>query len=201
MTAVLSGRLYWGGLGVLALVVAAGYWWRVEQPAPAGHRPGSLGNSGLPDQVEMQLVVIGSLTCHGADSPEFQTAVRKLQARARAEAEVTSVAVTVVGVGLDWAPSDGLKFFKRFGPFDMLLIGGNWLNEGAVKYIWRDLPGEPSVPQVLLVKRRIEVGGRMVVDSETVVWRLIGSDVVEQRANDSTPLLPAIARTPTPVVQ
>jgi hypothetical protein len=190
-----ANRRYWILIATIVTAGAGMVWWRHTRPAAVEYRPGSLGHSGLPDQIEFQLVVIGSTTCHGADSPAFQAAIRRLQERVRAEGKGDSVAVTLIGVGLDWVPDDADRFLRRFGAFDMKLIGGNWLNEGAVKYVWRDLPGEPVIPQVLLVQRHVELGGRIVVDQERVVWRLLGADVVEARSADAAPLLPKVQRT------
>lgn len=196
---VMNG-LYWV---VIAIgIVAVGYQvWRRLSPSERFRPAGTVGATGLPDQVELQLVLIGATTCHGADSKEFQLAMRTIQSRARAESVRDSVALTEVGVGLDWDPQKGLAFLKRYDPFDMWIVGANWVNEGAVKYVWRDVPGEPTLPQLLLVERSVGLGGRITIGPERVVWRQLGANAIIALAADSSALLPSISRPQATVAQ
>lgn len=57
--------------------------------------------------------------------------------------------------------------------------GGNWLNVESIKYIFRDLPGEPGIPRIAIVQRQVEVGKRAITISiEHLITRKIGADEI-----------------------
>ena len=50
---------------------------------------------------------------------------------------------------------------------------------GAVRYLWGDVPGEPSLPQVLLTWRTLEfLPGSIVVGREAVLARFNGAQTI-----------------------
>ena len=56
----------------------------------------------------------------------------------------------------------------------------NWLNEGAIRYVWRDMPAEPVVPQILVIERDVQKGDDAIsVGGERLVKRLQGTAEIE----------------------
>jgi hypothetical protein len=88
-----------------------------------------------------------------------------------------------MGVSLDWSPSEGAAFLARLGQFDEIASGRNWLNSGAVRYIFRDLPGLSQVPQVIVVERNVRVRPEAIdVGPERLITRKVGLDEMLQWA-------------------
>jgi hypothetical protein len=184
-------------LSILTCALAGGLWWQFGRSAAAPvAAPGTDAVSGLPMAPEVQLVLVGATFCHGADSPEFQAAVVKLKENAARIIGQRGYAYSTVGVAIDWTPAEGLEFLSRFGSFDQVLAGRNWVNEGAVKYIWRDLPGSPSVPTLLIVQRDVKLGNRIEIGAEHVLVRIEGADSITAFAQDTS--FAFLAPRPTP---
>lgn len=153
---------------------------------------GNADRSNLRAGDQVVVVFIGATFCHGADAPEFAKSVEKMKQLVRQQADSAGEASTVIGVALDWQPDDGIKWLRRFGSFDEVAAGGNWLNAGAIKYIFRDLPGEPGIPQVAIIRRHVEVGTRQIaISPEHLVSRKIGADEIMKWVDDG-------ARIPAP---
>lgn len=186
---------------ITLLAVGLGYWQfsTRSEAARTPPRPGTDSVTGLPAAPEVQLVLIGATFCLGSDSPEFKAAILRVKANAEKILGQRGYAYSSVGVALDWAPSDGVKWLDRFGAFDQVMAGHNWLNEGAVKYIWRDLPGRPSIPALLIVERTVDITGRIAVGPERVLVRKEGGDSIIAFASDTTfAFLPAYVKQANP---
>jgi len=85
--------------------------------------------------------------------------------------------VSFVGIATDWSLTEGLRFLTQYGPFDQVIVGSNWLNLGAIEYIWRELPGRPALPQVVVVERDLRVGQTIInVSPDKLLARRIGVD-------------------------
>ena len=55
--------------------------------------------------------------------------------------------------------------------------------------MWRDLPGEPVVPQLVLVERRVEAGqGGVRITRERVLKRVLGAERIEEWVRSGAPL-------------
>src|SRR5690606_33057748 len=87
------------------------------------------------------------------------------------------IQVTLIGVALDWDINAGLRFLQSAGRFDEISVGRNWLNSHAVSHIWRDLPGPPVIPQIVVVDRTVRVDNDFITISiDSVVSRVVGVD-------------------------
>jgi hypothetical protein len=105
------------------------------------------------------------------------------------KAKATGRSFTTIAVALDWDVDEGLAFLRNFGKFDEILVGRNWTNEGAIRYIWHDFPGRPSVPQVVVLVRSVDVGKRTLsVVGERVLTRQIGVDEIRDWVAKGVPL-------------
>jgi hypothetical protein len=107
--------------------------------------------------------------------------------------------ISVIGVALDDTVSNGLQFLTQIGrgnvaqAFDQVAVGGSWLNEEIVRYVWMAGAAEASTPQVVLLERRIDTGdylsaSRIGVEGETHLQNITGSSAILQWLADGVPL-------------
>jgi hypothetical protein len=190
---VRAGTLVWVVAGILVLLAAV----RAHQPQAAQAETGPAASprtaggpakeaavrAYVPDYElrkgrEIVLVLVGAAFCGAQREPGFPQAVEDAKLRVRDQAKARAAQFRAVAVSLDWKTDEAMSFLDGFGAFDEVTVGSNWLNEGAQRYIWRDLPGPAAVPQVLVIEREIEIEPRVQVRSERVVKRLVGAPTV-----------------------
>lgn len=134
------------------------------------------GSRQLNTGTELLVVFVGSLNCGATRAPGLTEAMTTLRARIAREAALEGKEVVHVGVATDWSIQDGLRFLTHFGPFDEVVIGRNWLNSGAIRYIWHDFRGTPALPQILVLERPVQVDSTVIsVGSERLLARKVGS--------------------------
>lgn len=133
---------------------------------------------------EVVLVFIGASFCGAQREPGFPAVVERAKTSLARHARAQGVQFRAHAISLDWKPADAMAFLEHFGAFDEISVGSNWLNDGAVRYIWRDMPSEPAVPQVVILRRRVETQGAVSVRDERVVRRLMGTDQITRWVND-----------------
>jgi hypothetical protein len=98
-----------------------------------------------------------------------------------------------LGVALDWSIRDGLEFLGEFGPFDEVMVGRSWLNSGGVRYMWRDIPGEPVCPSIIGTTRQVDVTQTAItVSEEELLLRKVGLTEIEQWGDLGFPLPGAV---------
>ncbi len=90
-----------------------------------------------------------------------------------------------IGVAAEKSLNAGLRFLNAMGQFDEIVVGGDWMNEEAVRYFWRDIPGRASLPQIVVVRRSVKIGPPDDVGEEEVLARLIGTTEIERWLNSS----------------
>jgi hypothetical protein len=132
---------------------------------------------------EVVIAFLASSWCSGVTTEGLDGAVRFLVEGVAAEAGRRHISARSIGVALDKDPADGVRFLERFGPFDEVIAGNGWNNVGVIRYVWADVPGVPSIPQVVVTVRQVRrlVGG-LVIDNELLAARLIGPREVLQGA-------------------
>jgi hypothetical protein len=188
MTNLASRTLSYGfgaGTGVVvAFCVALSF----GQPDDLTDGPSFDLERGTTEQIRM--VLIGSSACGAHRNESLREAIEtvKQSLAERFTGEGTQFAST--GVALDWQIAAGIDFLGAFGEFDEVIIGGNWLNSGAVRDIWRDFPGSSVVPQVVVVKRSVTVSSSTIsVGEEEFVARLAGAEQIMQWVDQGVPLV------------
>jgi hypothetical protein len=181
-----AGTAAWVAAGIVLLLLAlrtAG-----AAAAPASAPPGTADDAAFaskyrPDYEfatgpELVLVFVGASFCGADRQPGFRQALEDAKVLVERQAKARGIQFRTHGISLDWQPRQAMAALARFGAFDEVSLGSNWLNDGALRYIWRDYPSVPQVPQVLLVQRRIETQPQVRVTEERVVRRFIGTDQV-----------------------
>lgn len=190
---VRTGTAVWllAGVALLAATVrtqwlipsAAASTAKTSPPAPAksdAARPVYEPSGSIESGDEIVLVFIGASFCNAHNVPGFPDIVETAKLRLQRHAQRGGMQFRAIGVALDWRPADGLAFLARFGEWDEVASGSNWTNDGATKYIWRDIPGDANVPQLLVLRRSVHVGDAIRVGKEQVVKRILGTPAIQQ---------------------
>lgn len=130
---------------------------------------------------ELLAVYIGSSTCIGSKIPEFRPVQQQVMRALGQLAEHDGLRFRRIGVAVDVGPRTGFEYLDKFGPFDSKLVGGGWENPGAVDYLFRGLPGDATIPQIVIVQRHVEVLQNGLEITRDSLWgRLIGIDGMRQ---------------------
>ena len=138
---------------------------------------------------EVVLVFLGASFCGAHRRPGFPQLVEDAKERVQRQALASGRQFRAHAVSLDWKTDAALDFLKGFGEFDEMSLGGNWVSDGAVRYVWRDMPGDPAVPQVILLERTIDVSKAATeVKDERVLKRVLGTDEIEEWVRAGAPL-------------
>lgn len=207
-------RVLWRGalLVVAAAVFATAVAVGGHPPAPAAAAPGmERGGPYRPAGVtregtELTLVYIGSSGCAPSNRKDLPGALEQLKQRLHDRAEDAGRGFSAVGVARDWEVKSGLAHLDKFGAFDEVMAGRNWMNAGVRRYVWEEIPGEAATPQVLVLERVVgdvdASGIQYGVRGERLVVRKVGADEILQWTRQGAPL-PSLGpeQAPAPAAQ
>jgi hypothetical protein len=147
--------------------------------------PARLTNAAFNDRLgttsEVVLVLMGNSQCGACNDPDVPAAVARLKTMTDSAATRTEMRFSFIGVSLDWNVGNGLEYLARYGGYDEVIVGRNWLNTGVTSWIWRDHPGPPSMPQAVLLLRTIEQGERgITISRDSILARYVGVDELKR---------------------
>jgi hypothetical protein len=143
----------------------------------------------LPHDAQIVAVLVISTRC--PIRPELLTTIERMKLTLARRAQATGRSFSAVAVVLDWSDRNAMRFINRFGRFDELILGGNWLNSGTVQWIWRGVPGVARVPQVVVVERPVRpLANTIVVGSERELVRRVNNEEILAWGQQNFPLLP-----------
>ncbi|MBW3570917.1 MAG: hypothetical protein KY467_07415 [Gemmatimonadetes bacterium] len=135
---------------------------------------------------------IGSSGCAPSNREDLPGALEQLKRLLRQRAEAGARGFSAVGIARDWDTQDGLAHLRKFGAFDEVMAGRNWMNAGVRRYVWEEIPGEAATPQVLLVERVVgdvsASGIQYGVHGERLVARKVGADEILKWTEQGAPL-------------
>lgn len=123
---------------------------------------------------ELVAVYIGSTDCGPCQLPPVKSAVRTMKSLLAAQAKQHGMAMTVIGVAEDWDLKRGAAFLEPLGPFDQVVIGGNWTNVAVEQFVLRDSLALMAMPQVVVLERTVQLGERVTVSEPHVLKRISG---------------------------
>ena len=142
----------WLTVLVAAIFLGRSLWERVlGSPPVAPHRV-----TLMPGR-EMLLVFIGSLYCGASTEKGFPEVFAQVRDKVMETARANNMAFGTIGVTVDWSISDGLEFLQRFGAFDEVVLGRNWLNSGMDRFV-RQQQGVEEIPQIVVLVRYVNSG-------------------------------------------
>jgi hypothetical protein len=129
----------------------------------------------LPADRQLVALYIGASDCAPCRVPETKAAVREMKSLLACQAKATHRSLAIIGVSLDWDVDTAVAFLEETAPYDEILGGGNWVNLGALTYIWRD-GRAPAIPQVILLERAFDPQKTPIrVTEERELARFIGA--------------------------
>jgi hypothetical protein len=142
---------------------------------------------------ELVLVFIGSSTCGPSNQPGLPEKVEEIKLLLQARARADSQAFTTIGIARDWDVEAGIGHLRRFGRFDEVIAGRNWINTGLLRYVWEDVPGQAATPQLLVLERRVvdrrtPEAAEGVIRDERLVTRKVGSAEIARWLAQNAPL-------------
>lgn len=160
--------------GVTFLAAWAGASWTGAEPGRADSgEVGGERQTQIASGVQWAAVTIVAHSCGACRSDSIRDALAGIGPALRRQ--LAGGNVDVIGVVVDPSVDDGISILREIGGYDEVHAGNNWLNSLAIEYLWRDQPGRPAVPQVVLIRRHIRaVGSTVVVSSDTVIDRYVG---------------------------
>lgn len=138
---------------------------------------------------EIVAIFVGASFCGATSAPDLPQVLEDMRRSLGTRASEEHKRLVTVGVALDVSPDDGLKFLSHYGRFDEVLAGRNWLNTGAIDYIWRDTPGAASLPQLIVLERHVDEGKTSIsVGTDHLIRREIGIEEIRNWVKMNTPL-------------
>ena len=176
----ISDRAFRVGIlvGALSLTSVSAVAWRRHASIPARSYPEILPLAArVASGREIIMIFVGSSTCGASQSRELPAALKTVRESLQVRAARTHSKLATLGVALDVQPNEGIQFLKKYDSFDEISVGRSWLNMTATTYIWRDLPGNTSLPQLLVITRPITVRDASIeIGPDELVVRKLGVD-------------------------
>ena len=151
----------------------------------------------LPESAELIVVYIATSNCVGNFHPRLDSAIHRMKIVLSKRAETSGIGFGAIGVAAQWSVQEGLAYLlegqssagkKDFGAWDEVHAGRNWINASAIDYIWRDIQGRASVPQIIILERTIVTGSRIEVGRDQFLARYVGSEEIVAWVDNAMPL-------------
>lgn len=132
------------------------------------------------NNAEIIFVYIGSSRCPYSNSNDLYSDTKEVRSIVRERTQEIEYDFLSIGVSLDSNPQKGLKHLKRSGSYDEVVSGNGWKNIGVLRYIWETIPGEASIPQILIYERMLSTDGVVKVKDERILARLAGYSEIKK---------------------
>lgn len=149
--------------------------------------PGTRRHATLESGEQIVAIFMGSSGCGSCTSPAARDAVARSIDSISRYASRHGRRFAAIGIALDWSIPSGIEYLAHIGTFDEVLVGDNWLNLGAIIYVWDDR-GKAALPQLLVVSRTVEVADTLVtVERERILARAVGVEAISHFSTASLP--------------
>ena len=149
-------------------------------------RPGEKPAPDATDETQDVVILLGTSACHFGNDTRFKTAFHTIAAAVGQRAHDQSHTLLRLGVAMDDDVNVGADWLRSIGDFDEFDVGGNWLNNAVVGYLW-DSRALPGIPQVVILRRQIHRtlgdGARINVAPPTILHRASGLDGIQALAD------------------
>jgi len=143
--------------------------------------------------------VVTASDCGWSRLPAGMEAIRKLRAKMHDYHGKSYAQVSVVAVDIDEDLNAGWKFLGELGnghpsdAFDQVIVGGSWLNEQIVRFVWREQIARPATPQVVLIERPVSTDTYVAtstigVGDDTLVGAFAGANQITGWMKQGMPL-------------
>ncbi len=117
------------------------------------------------------VVLVSASQCSLSEARELRRHWEKLNDYVGSRAEASGATVYTIGASLDSDVRAGMAALAEVAPFDEVAVGGGWLNTTVLRYVIRDFASHPSVPQMLVLSRKVTVGAWPDATSDSLLMR------------------------------
>ncbi|MEO8635600.1 MAG: hypothetical protein ABI587_10035 [Gemmatimonadales bacterium] len=135
--------------------------------------------------------LITASDCGWSNQPRTMAAIGDIRQAMRSAYGSSYAKVSVVGIALDDDLDTGLRFLAKLGKgrldwsFDQVAVGGSWLNEEVVRFVWREGVARAASPQVIVVERAVDTKSYLSmstigVQGDRLIANLVGSEQILQ---------------------
>lgn len=140
---------------------------------------------------EIQAVFLASPSCKFCRTAEYASLMNRVLDTLDAREERTGRRISSIFVGISDDQMDAVQLANDLGVFDEIIAGHGWINSGAMRYLWNDLPSEAATPGLVVTKRIIRIDsirGRIETSPETLLLRLVGLDELRRWVTNGMPV-------------
>ncbi len=125
------------------------------------------------------MVYIGADWCKPCHKPSLKKALEKLKLTLHERAKEHNMGYSVMGIANDHPPKKGWEFIQSNGYFDEVIVGREWFNSGSIDFLINRSDSLPSVPQVIVFEREIDIGNDIKIGEKNILVRLKGNEIEE----------------------
>lgn len=151
------------------------------------------------DGIHLIAYVLTAADCGWSNHPSMLAAYKTIRNVLKTFHGDKYAEISVIGVALDQNLSAGFNFLASIGggtpegAFDQIAVGGTWLNEQIVKFVWREHAAEPATPQIVLVERPVDAGSyretyTLKVEADSIIAVKSGADLILSWLQQGAPL-------------
>lgn len=138
---------------------------------------------------QILFVYIGSEDCKFSLSAKFADLVTSARNSVSKQAKLATMDFSSLGVSAGPSAQAGIRYLARFGSFDQISSGRGWLNDSMEHYVWQTLIGDGAVPQIVVVKRHLDVRDPgYEFSNEKVLVRALGELQISKWVQDGAPI-------------
>lgn len=189
------GRAAAAALVAFGLAFAVGYWtlvplprvdvtWRVKSDAL-----NAIPMAGQTGGREILFVFIGASTCAPSNARSLRASLDKIRLELFRRAGAGGANFATYGIAKDLDIDSGLEHLRQFGRFDEIAVGRGWFNQGLLRYVFDDLPGEAGTPQILVLDRvAVRDADSRTIESERVLVRKVGLQEIDDWVSRGLPM-------------
>jgi len=170
---------------IYVLVFLVGFLWIYDQKSNDNY-PSDINS--LDEGKYLRMVYIGSAGCSFSNNKNTHQIVKNLKRKLPKIAHANNLQFITTGVAVDKISQRGINYLQKSGPYDEVVSGTGWYNLGIKHYVWENIQGTASTPQVLLTitKYEKETTGSQIGNikrKENLLKRYRGVDQIK-RLND-----------------
>jgi hypothetical protein len=142
-----------------------------------------------PDGPEIVAVYLTASTCGPCLGPQMPALIDSVKVQLERQAGARGQQFRAVFVGTDWELENSIALAKTDGLWDELVVGRNWFNLAAERYIWGDPNTTPAMPQFIVFEQSITMGEDGIEFGEKrVLLRVMGSEELAAWVDKGSPM-------------
>lgn len=145
----------------------------------------------LPNGRQILAVYLGAESCGPCHNASVKEAVVSMKALVAAQAKQAGASFAAIGVANDWDHQHAVRFLATNGPFDQVVLGGNFTNLAIEQFVWREPNGTATMPQILIIERTVKTDARIVFSDQHILRRILGSDEIPVWFKQGAPITAA----------